>query len=388
MPFLEIDNTRFFYRLEGKEGLPVLVLSHSLGCDHGMWEPQMPDLLQYFQVLRYDIRGHGASDAASGNYTLEQLGRDVLGIADALKIPSFRFCGLSMGGAVGQWLALHAPERLKGLVLANTSARFGTPQLWETRISAVRNGGMRAIVDVTMQRFFTPEMQSDPQVQSIRSVFLGTDPVGYLGCCAALRDVDHRTLLGKINVPTLVIGGEQDPSTPWKENGEILAREIPEARSLLLPGAHLSNLVRPRSFTTAVLEFLPPKAPYVDPLPVGMGVRREVLGDEHVNRSMDAANDFNRDFQLLITRYAWGTVWTRPGLERRVRRLLVLAVTSAMGRWEEFRLHTRAALSHGLEPCDLKEMLLQVAVYAGVPAANTGFKIANEEMEKLRAGPA
>lgn len=385
MPFLKIDNTRTFYRLEGKDGLPVLVLSHSLGCDHGMWEPQVPDLRRYFQVLRYDTRGHGASDAPPGNYTIEQLSRDVLALADALKISKFRFCGISMGGAIGQWIAINAPDRLHRLVLANSAPKFGTAELWETRMRAVREGGLKAIVDGSMERFFGPEMLADPQAQSVRSVFLGTDPTGYLGCCAAVRDVDLRGQLGKINVPTLVIGGDHDPSTPWAGNGEVLAREIPGATALRLPAAHLSNLGRPRSFTTALLGFLMVKAPYTDPLPVGMGVRREILGGEHVSNATASATDFTRDFQSLLTRYAWGTIWARPELDPRTRRLLVLSVLSALGQWEEFRLHVRAAITHGIEPCDLKETLLQLAIYAGVPAANSAFRIANEELEKLRA---
>lgn len=386
MPFLKVNNTRLFYRLEGREGLPVLVLSHSLGCDHGMWEPQMPDLLQYFQVLRYDTRGHGASEVPPGDYTLEQLGRDVLGLVDALNLPSFSWCGLSMGGAIGQWLAINTAERLQNLVLANTAPRFGTRELWDARISAVRQGGIKAILDAVMQRFFAPEMleQNDPQVHSIRLVMLGTDPNGYVGCCVGLRDMDYTALLDKIKVPTLVIGGDRDPSTPWAETGAVLAREIAGAKSVILPTAHLSNLARPHSFGTAVMEFCLPKSPYTDPLPVGMGTRRSVLGDDHVGRSMEAANDFTRDFQYLITRYVWGTIWTRPGLDRRTRRLLALTTMCALGRWEEFRIHVRSGLLRGLEPCDLKEMLLQLAVYAGVPAANTGFHIANEEMEKLQ----
>ena len=384
MPFLKIDNTRLFYRLEGKDGLPVLILSHSLGCDHGMWEPQISDLLRYFQVLRYDTRGHGASDAPTGDYTIEQLGRDVLSLADALKITKFRFCGISMGGATGQWLAINAPERLHRLVLANSSPKFGTPDIWETRMRAVREGGLKAIVAASMERFFGPEIQADPQAQSVRSVFLGTDPAGYLGCCAAVRDVDHRGQLGKINVPTLVIGGDHDPSTPWTGNGEVLASEIPRATALRLPTAHLSNLGRPRSFTAALLDFLMVKAPYADPLPVGMGIRREILGDDHVNNAMASATDFTRDFQSLITRFAWGTIWARPELDPRTRRLLVLSMLSALGRWDEFRVHVRAAIIHGIETCDLKETLLQLAIYAGVPAANSAFRIANEELEKQK----
>src|SRR5947209_6903545 len=173
VPFASVNNTRLFYRLEGRSGLPALVLSHSLGCDHGMWLPQMTDLLDHFQVLRYDVRGHGASDAPPGDYTLDQLGNDVLGLLDSLKIPQAAFCGISMDGAIGQWLALKAPQHLTALALANTSPKFGTPDLWETRRKAVLEDGMQAIVAATMQRFFSAENQASASAQSIRSVFLG-----------------------------------------------------------------------------------------------------------------------------------------------------------------------------------------------------------------------
>jgi 3-oxoadipate enol-lactonase len=256
VPFAEINNTRLFYRLEGRSGLPALVLSHSLGCDHSMWAPQMPDLLEHFQVLRYDTRGHAASAVPVGDYTLDQFGQDVLGLADRLGLKTFAFCGISMGGAVGQWLAINAPQRVTGLVLANTSPKFGTPDVWNARIKAVQEGGMQAIVDATMQRFFPPDKQESTWAQSIRAVLLGTDPKGYAACCSALRDADTRAMLGKISVPTLVIGGDQDPSTPWEGNGSILVRDIPKAKAFRLQTAHLSSLEQPRAFTTAVLDFL------------------------------------------------------------------------------------------------------------------------------------
>jgi len=260
VPFAEIIhaglNTRLFYRLEGRSGLPALALSHSLGCDHSMWAPQMPDLLEHFQVLRYDARGHGASDVAAGDYTLDQFGQDVLGLADRLGMAKFAFCGISMGGAVGQWLAINAPQRLTALVLANTSPKFGTPDVWNARIKAVREGGMAAIVDAIMQRFFSADQQESAWAQSTRAVLLGTDPKGYAACCSALRDADTRAVLGKISVPTLVIGGDRDPSTPWEGNGSILVRDIPAAKAFRLQTAHLSKLEQPRAFTTAVLDFL------------------------------------------------------------------------------------------------------------------------------------
>jgi 3-oxoadipate enol-lactonase/4-carboxymuconolactone decarboxylase len=350
-----------------------------------MWGPQLPDLLSHFQVLRYDTRGHGASEVPPGEYSVEQLGRDVLGLVEALKLPKFAFCGLSLGGAVGQWLAIHAPEKLTELILANTSPRIGTPELWKNRINAVQQGGMVAIADTAIQRFFSLESlaPSSAYIESTRSVLLGTDVTGYVGCCAALRDFDFKDKLPHIGIPTLVIAGERDVSTPWTGNGEILAQRIPQARVTRLSAAHLSNLEAPKSFTAALFAFLQPQeSPSEDVLQGGLEVRRRVLGDAHVDNAIASTTNFTEDFQALITRYAWGTIWRRPGLDHRTRRLLVLAMMAALGRWEEFRLHVKAGLLHGLEVCDIKEALLQAAVYAGVPAANTGFHIAQEEIEK------
>jgi 3-oxoadipate enol-lactonase/4-carboxymuconolactone decarboxylase len=210
-------------------------------------------------------------------------------------------------------------------------------------------------------------------------VFLGTNPIGYAGCCAALRDFDSTADLQRISAPTLVISSHKDVSTPWTGSGEILAQKIRGSRSVLLDTAHLSNLEQPHSFSSAVMEFLQAGSSN-DSLQAGFAVRRAVLGDEHVDRAIAGTNDLNREFQDLITRYAWGSIWTRPGLDIRTRRLLVLAITAALGRTEEFRLHLKAGLKAGLELSDVKEVLLQTAIYAGVPAANTAFQIAREEM--------
>lgn len=385
MPFATTNDTRTFYRLQGSAGRPVLVLSHSIGTDHSMWDLQVNDLLPHFQVLRYDTRGHGASDAPAGEYSVEMLGGDVLALVDALGVSQFAFCGLSLGGAIGQWVAAHAPERITHLVLANTSPQFVPRANWEARISTVRESGMSAIVEVAMQRFFSANVlaKRDPHAASIRSVFLGTDPVGYMGCCAALRDMDHTQLIRRIKAPTLLISGERDVATPWSGHGEKLMQGIPGAKVLHLAAAHLSNIEQPRSFTAGLFEFLLPQVPgTVDSLHAGMEVRREVLGDDHVDKAIAATTDFNREFQELITRYAWGTIWSRPELDHRTRRLLVLAMTASLGRWEEFALHVRSGLANEIELCDVKEVLLQTAVYAGVPAANTGFKIASEVIKK------
>jgi 3-oxoadipate enol-lactonase/4-carboxymuconolactone decarboxylase len=386
VPFADSEGCRIYCRLEGVSTRPLLVLVHSLGADHGMWDPQMPALLSRFQVLRLDLRGHGASDVPAGDYTIAQLACDVLAAVDAATFGTgcrFAYCGLSLGGMIGQWLGANAADRIERLVLANTSPRMADPSLFDARRATVLEQGMRAIEDSVMQRFFSARTlaSKNPVAESVRSVLLATNPVGYAGCCAAVRDMDHRGMLDRIQIPTLVIGGDQDASTPWVGHGEILAASIPGARAVQLTATHLSNVERPASFTAALFDFLLPSMSE-DTLQAGYSVRRSVLGDAHVDRSIAASTGFTRDFQEMITRYAWGTVWTRPGLDARVRRLLVLAMTASLGRWEEFRLHVRTGLAGDLETADLKEVLLQVAVYAGVPAANAGFQAAADEQTK------
>jgi len=376
MPFANAGGIRHFYRFDGNEDKPVVMLGHSLGTDHSLWDRQAEDLLPFFRVLRYDVRGHGASDAKAGDYTIEILANDALALAEKLGVEKFAWCGLSLGGMIGQWLGANTPEKLTHLVLANTSAKFPAPEVMEGRRKAALSTGMKSFADAAMQRGFLAESlaANPPFVASMRNVLLATDPVGYAGCCAAIRDLDQLSLLGNIRVPTLVIGGDRDISTPWEGHGDVLAARIPGAKAVVFKAAHLSCLERPRSFSAALLSFFLPAS-----TDEGMKIRRAVLGDSHVDKAIASTTDFNRAFQDLITKYAWGTIWSRPGLDHRTRRLLVLAMTASLGRWEEFRLHVRTGLEHELELCDLEEVLLQVAIYAGVPAANSGFHAAREE---------
>lgn len=366
-----------YYRLEGSDQKPTLVLSHSLGCDHGMWDLQVRYWIDHFRILRYDTRGHGASEATAGDYSIPQLGADVLGLLDALGIPQFAFLGLSLGGMTGQWVAAHAPHRVTALVLANTSPKFADVSVMETRRKTVLADGMAPIVDGVMARFFRPETLAlaDPYVNTIRRTVAATQPAGYAGCCAAVRDLDNRALLAKIQCPTLIVCGDYDVSTPWAGHGDAMAQSIPNARAVHFPAAHLSNIECPRGFASAVAEFL-----LGDRSADGITARRSVLGDAHVDRSLAAGDP---EFQQFLTRFGWGGIWTRPGLDWHTRRLLVIATTAAMGRWEEFRLHVKTGLAPGggLEFCELREVLLQCAVYAGLPCANTGFKIAAEILD-------
>jgi 3-oxoadipate enol-lactonase/4-carboxymuconolactone decarboxylase len=384
MSLLTIDGRRCYYRDEGADDRPAIVLSHSLGVDHGMWDTQAADLLPHFRILRYDTRGHGASSAPPGDYSIAELGQDVLALADARGLRRFAFCGLSLGGMIGQWLGAHAPDRLTHLVLANTTARVSDPSSMGTRRRTVLEQGIAGIADMVMARFFSPPVLASgaPVVASARRTLMATDPTGYAGCCAAIRDMDQRPLLQKIKTPTLVISGDHDVAMPWDDHGAMLTREIQDAKAVRLPAAHLSNLERPRSFTSALFDFLLPQA--ANRREAGDRVRRAVLGSDYVDRAVARTSDFTREFQELLADVPWGTIWTRPGLDVRTRRLLVLTTTAALGRWEEFRLHLRAGLAHELEVSDVKEVLLQLAIYAGIPAANAAFHVAVEEVEVER----
>jgi len=245
---------------------------------------------------------------------------------------------------------------------------------------------MASVADEVMSRFFSPSRLAagGPVVAEARRTLLATAPEGYAGACAAVRDTNLTGSLTRIQCPTLIIDGAFDVSLPWQGHGDVLASGIPHATAIRLPAAHLSNLEQPRSFTAALMRFLLP-AQHSDSYADGLEIRRRVLGAAHVDRA--SASPVSVAFQELITRYAWGAIWTRPGLDIRTRRLLVLAMTAAAGRWEEFRLHVRTGLASELEWCDLEEVLLQTAIYAGVPVANTGFHHAAAERAAASSEP-
>lgn len=257
MPTVTVAGCRLNYRWDGPEGAPVLLMSNSLGTSLAMWDDQIEALAERFRVLRYDSRGHGASEAPTGDYTIERLGRDALGLLDGLGVPSARMVGLSMGGMVGMWLAIHAPDRIERLALCNTSAHMPPPESWQGRIDLVRKSGMAAVADAVVERWFTPGFRSaDPAAaERIRTMLLTNSAEGYAGCCAAIRDMDQRASVSSIRAPTLVIGGTEDPATP-PAHAEFLAAAILGARLTMLQAAHLSNVERPVEFTAALIGFL------------------------------------------------------------------------------------------------------------------------------------
>jgi 3-oxoadipate enol-lactonase len=248
------------YELTGKKDGPVVVLSHSLGSDLSMWDPQMDTLGPHFRVLRYDTRGHGGSEAPRGAYTLELLVEDAIGLFDALNINKVHWVGLSMGGMIGQGVALHHADRLQSLILCDTAAV--TPEeaqpLWQERIDAAHDKGMHALVDASMGRWFTPSFvsQASQMLARVREQFLATPVEGFIGCIEAIRRLNYLDQLEKIKIPTLIIVGEDDPGTPLSDSQAIHER-IADSKLVIVPSAqHLSNVEQPEFFNTALLQFL------------------------------------------------------------------------------------------------------------------------------------
>jgi 3-oxoadipate enol-lactonase len=256
MPFVDVGELRTHYALVGDKE-PVLVFSNSLGTDFSMWDPQIAELERRFRILRYDTRGHGKSSVTPGDYTVEQLGRDVVGLLDSLDLDRVHFCGLSMGGMIGIWLGIHAPHRLHRLVLSNTAACIGTKEMWNARIRTVRKDGMKLVAAAVIERWFTEEFRvSFPEsVARARRMLENSPPEGYAASCAAIRDMDQRGAVARIKTPTLVIYGGSDPVIPASE-AHFLKDQIPGAIEIELAAAHLSNVEQAGAFTEAVNHFL------------------------------------------------------------------------------------------------------------------------------------
>lgn len=255
--FAQLPDVRLHYDLQGETSRPVLVLSNSLGTNLRMWEPQIRQLAIRYRIVRYDTRGHGRSSVAPGPYTIAQLGNDVILLMDHLQVDRFSFCGLSMGGLTGMWLALEHADRIDKLVLANTAAYIGPPDNWTSRVQIVRQGGIEAIADKVLSVWLTPGFAKArlELADSLRKMLVATPAEGYAASCQAIRDADLRARIGRIKAPTLVISGRADPATP-PSDGRFLAEAITGAEFVELDAAHLSNLEQEEKFSATVMDFL------------------------------------------------------------------------------------------------------------------------------------
>jgi 3-oxoadipate enol-lactonase len=256
MPIRTINGEPFNILVEGPADAPVLLFSNSLSSNLTMWDAQAEALKGDFRIVRYDSRGHGKSVAEKGPYSIEQLSRDALAIMDALKLGKAHFCGLSKGGMVGQWLLTHAPERIGKAVLANTAAQMPPPELWNGRIRNVSQNGMAAIVDATIDRWFTKGFQeaAPTEIARVRKMIAATPAEGYCGCCAAIRDMDQRDAIQGIRNPVLLISGAHDPATT-PTMMQLMRERIPGARWASLDASHISNIEQPEAFTQALRGF-------------------------------------------------------------------------------------------------------------------------------------
>ncbi|MFJ9966891.1 bifunctional 3-oxoadipate enol-lactonase/4-carboxymuconolactone decarboxylase PcaDC [Streptomyces avermitilis] len=362
------DKKLLNHRAAGPATAPLLFLGPSLGTSYALWDKVAPELSVTHRVVRWDLPGHGGSPAGliGPGATVADLAELVLALADSLGIHRFAYAGVSLGGAVGLQLAVHHPERLESLAVICSSAHFNGSKPWEERAETVRREGLAALAEAANARWFTPGFTVPELVEDHRTA----DPEAYAACCDALAAFDLRGRLESITAPTLLIAGRQDPATPPAHLREI-ADAVPGASLTEIAGAsHLAPAERPEAVLAALRGHFDGYALR------GMEVRRQVLGDEHVDRAQARQSPFTARFQDFISRYAWGEIWTDPTLARRERSMITLTALVAHGHYDELAMHVRAARQNGLTPEEIGAVLLQTAVYCGVPAANSAFAVA------------
>ncbi|MEU5097434.1 3-oxoadipate enol-lactonase [Streptomyces sp. NPDC020996] len=363
-----MTDTLLNHRAEGPASAPPLLLGPSLGTSYALWDKVAPELSVTHRVIRWDLPGHGGSsaDLIGPGATVADLADLVLALADALGVDRFAYAGVSLGGAVGLHLAVHHPERVSSLAVICSSAHFNGAKPWQERAERIRREGMDWLVESADARWFTPGFTVPELVRDHRN----TDPDAYAACCDALAAYDLRDRLAGISAPTLLVAGREDPATPPAHLREI-ADAVPGAALVELPGAsHLAPAERPEAVLTALRTHFDGDAER------GMEVRRQVLGDAHVDRAQARQTPFTARFQDFISHYAWGEIWTDPTLSRRERSMITLTALVAHGHYDELAMHVRAARRNGLTPEEIGAVLLQTAVYCGVPAANSAFATA------------
>ncbi|BBH68833.1 3-oxoadipate enol-lactonase [Actinoplanes sp. OR16] len=355
---------------------PLLLLGSSVGTSvASLWERCASRLYGRYHVVGFDLPGHGASAPSSSPFTIADLAGQVIEVADQIRpSASFLYAGDSIGGAIGLQLLLDFPSRVSAAALLCTGAKIGESAAWHERAALVRSSGTAAVVQGSISRWFAPGFVSrSPDVSdALLSSLRDTDDESYAQACEALAGFDVRDRLSEIAAPVLAVAGAHDKPTP-PSGLELIAESVVNGRLVVLGDvAHLAPAESPE-----VVAFLLDQH-FDAARAAGIAVRREVLGPAHVDRATAGTTAFTRDFQDLITRYAWGEIWTRDGLARRDRSLITLTALIALGHHEELAMHVRAARTNGLSTDEIKELILQTAVYCGVPAANTAFRIAQK----------
>jgi 3-oxoadipate enol-lactonase/4-carboxymuconolactone decarboxylase len=372
----------------GAADAPLIVLGPSLGTTSEIWAVAAHGLAADYRVLRYDLPGHGFSPAATRPFDMDEVATAVLALVDSVGGGSFYYAGDSMGSAVGLTLAVQHPERVRGVVAFAAPATYGDPAGWHARAALVRVSGTASVVSMSASRWFAPDfLAREPGPGSAAlDRLLQVDDESYALCCDALARYDLGPVAGGIQVPVVLAVGELDIATP-ADAVRALAVLIPGARFELMAGVgHLPVLEDPRATETLVRSLFPTRTTSTnDRFETGMRVRREVLGDAHVDAANARITPETADFQEFLTRYAWGEIWDRPGLDRRDRSLVTLSSLVTGGHENEIAMHVRAALTNGLTRAEVSEAIMHTALYAGLPAANSAFAIARDVFAQLDA---
>jgi 3-oxoadipate enol-lactonase/4-carboxymuconolactone decarboxylase len=379
--FVTVGDLTVHVRVDGPPGGAPLVMLHSLGTTSDIWDAQAAALARSFRVIRPDMRGHGLTGCTPGPYSMALLADDLAGVLDALQVNQAHIAGISIGGMIAQAFAAAYPGRAESLMLVDTAMAIPPAESWTARAATVRAEGIGAIEDAVIARWVTPGFAGAPETAGLRAMLTRTPVEGYAAAAEAIAAADLTSGTSALSVPALVVVGDQDASTPVA-SAEALQGAIAGASLIVIEGAaHIPTVEKPEEVSAALLGFLNPAV--TDFYEAGMAVRRQVLGEAHVARATANVTDVDRDFQAFITRTAWGGVWTRPGLDRRTRSMLTIAVLASLGHEEELKLHLRASKNTGATPGDIAEVLMQVAVYAGVPAANSAVRTAKEIFKEV-----
>jgi 3-oxoadipate enol-lactonase/4-carboxymuconolactone decarboxylase len=379
--FIKVKDLVIHVLIEGPPGGTPLVLLHSLGTTAHIWDAQAAALSGSFRVIRPDLRGHGLTTCTPGPYSMAQFADDLAGLVDALGINQFHLGGISIGGLIAQSFAAAHPGRIASLMLVDTALAIPPAQSWTDRAAKVRAEGIGSIADAVLARWVTQPFMNAPETHGLREMLMRTPAEGYAAAAEAIAAADLTSASSTLHVPALIVVGDQDLATPVASAQALNEAIAGSALVIIENAAHIPTVEKPAEVTAALTAFLTP--PITDYFAAGMGVRQQVLGEAHVARATANITDLDRDFQAFITRTAWGSVWTRPGLDRRTRSLLTVAMMASLGHEEELKLHLRASKNTGATPADIAEALMQVAVYAGVPAANSAFRAAKEIFKEI-----
>lgn len=385
--------------VRGGKDRPLLVLGPSLGTSvAALWQDVLPGLSGTFDVIGWDLPGHGNAPAldAAADVSIPQFASEVATIARAAQAERgaegepFWYAGVSVAGAVGIQLLLEHADDVAGAVLLATGARIGDPQMWRDRADLVASAGTPTQVAGAAARWFAPgfiESHGDVATRLLGTLQVA-DRHSYAACCRAIAEYDVSDRLGEIAAPVLALAGSADAPTPVALLAALAAGVKRGRLEVLRDVAHQIPAEAPGRVSAAIVDFYraatDPAGTRSARQSAGMQARRDVLGEEHVGRAIGGTSAFTADFQDLISRYAWGEIWTRPGLDRPMRSAVTLTALITGGHWEEFPMHVRAARRNGLTEAEIGEILLQCAIYCSVPSANRAFAIADEVLREMR----